>query len=93
MENKDSNSNKERRGKERGNYYSQESSRHANYPLLAREGGDKKETVLIEVSYRNGYNLNLLTRIYERASLVPAVAVTPVLKIYVVIAAAHRNSI
>ena len=35
------------------------------------------ETVLYEAGYRNGYNLNPLTRIYERASLVPAAAVIP----------------
>ncbi|KAM3715059.1 4-hydroxy-3-methylbut-2-en-1-yl diphosphate synthase (flavodoxin) [Dirofilaria immitis] len=45
------------------------------------------ETVLYEAGYRNGYNLNLLTRIYERASLVPAAAVIPALKVYIVIAA------
>ncbi|KAM3715459.1 UPF0313 protein [Dirofilaria immitis] len=39
------------------------------------------ETVLYEAGYRNGYNLNLLTRIYERASLVPAAAVIPALKV------------
>ena len=35
------------------------------------------ETVLFEVCHRNGYNLNPLTRIYWRASLVPAAAVIP----------------
>ena len=35
------------------------------------------ETVLFEVCNRNGYNLNPLTRIYWRASLVPAAAVIP----------------
>ncbi|VDN57794.1 unnamed protein product [Dracunculus medinensis] len=48
------------------------------------------ETVLIEAGYRNGYNLNLLTRTYERASLVPAAAVTPALKVYIVIAAVKK---
>ncbi|KAM3715047.1 tRNA/tmRNA (uracil-C(5))-methyltransferase [Dirofilaria immitis] len=49
------------------------------------------ETVLYEAGYRNGYNLNLLTRIYERASLVPAAAVIPALKVYIVIAALPGN--
>ena len=35
------------------------------------------ETVLYEARHRNGYNLNPLTRIYWRASLVPAAAVIP----------------
>ena len=35
------------------------------------------ETVLFEARHRNGYNLNPLTRIYWRASLVPAAAVIP----------------
>uniref|UniRef100_A8NQF6 Uncharacterized protein n=2 Tax=Brugia malayi TaxID=6279 RepID=A8NQF6_BRUMA len=48
------------------------------------------ETVLFEAGYRNGYNLNLLTRIYERASLVPAAAVIPALKVYIVIAAVKK---
>ena len=48
------------------------------------------ETVIIEAGYRNEYNLNLLTRIYERASLVPAAAVIPALKVYIVIAAVKK---
>jgi hypothetical protein len=48
------------------------------------------ETVLIEAGYRNGYNLNPLTRIYERASLVPAAAVIPALKVYIAIAAVKK---
>ena len=48
------------------------------------------ETVLFEAGYRNGYNLNPLTRIYERASLVPAAAVIPALKVYIVIAAVKK---
>ncbi len=35
------------------------------------------EMVLYEAHHRNGYNLNPLTRIYWRASLVPAAAVIP----------------
>ena len=48
------------------------------------------ETVLNEAGYRNEYNLNPLTRIYERASLVPAAAVIPALKVYIVIAAVKK---
>jgi hypothetical protein len=48
------------------------------------------ETVLYEAGYRNGYNLNPLTRIYERASLVPAAAVIPALKVYIAIAAVKK---
>ena len=48
------------------------------------------ETVLYEAGYRNGHNLNPLTRIYERASLVPAAAVIPALKVYIVIAAVKK---
>ena len=48
------------------------------------------ETDLFEVCHRNGYNLNPLTRIYERASLVPAAAVIPALKVYIVIAAVKK---
>ena len=48
------------------------------------------ETDLFEVCHRNGYNLNPLTRIYERASLVPAAAVIPALMAYIVIAAVKK---
>ena len=48
------------------------------------------ETDLYEACYRNGYNLNPLTRIYERASLVPAAAVIPALKVYIPIAAVKK---
>ena len=48
------------------------------------------ETDLFEVCHRNGYNLNPLTRIYERASLVPAAAVIPALNVYIVIAAVKK---
>ena len=48
------------------------------------------EAVLYEARYRNGYNLNPLTRTYERASLVPAAAVIPALKVYIVIAAVKK---
>ena len=48
------------------------------------------ETDLYEACYRNGYNVNPLTRIYERASLVPAAAVIPALLVYLVIAAVKK---
>ena len=48
------------------------------------------ESVLYEARYRNGYNLNPLTRTYERASLVPAAAVIPALKVYIAIAAVKK---
>ena len=48
------------------------------------------EAVLYEARYRNGYNLNPLTRTYERASLVPAAAVIPALKVYIAIAAVKK---
>ena len=41
-------------------------------------------------SYWNGYNLNSLTRTYERASLVPAAAVIPALKMYLTIVAVKK---
>ena len=51
---------------------------------------NNNETVFYEAGYRNGYNLNPSTRIYERASLVPAAAVIPALKVYIVIAAVKK---
>ena len=48
------------------------------------------EAVLYEARYRNGYNLNPLTRTYERASLVPAAAVIPALKVHRIIAAVKK---
>ena len=48
------------------------------------------ETDLYEACHRNGYNVNPLTRIYERASLVPAAAVIPALMAYIVIAAVKK---
>ena len=48
------------------------------------------ETVLFEAGYRNGYNLNPLTSIYERASLVPAAAVIPALKVHETIVAVKK---
>ncbi len=45
------------------------------------------EADLYEACYWNEHNVNALTRIYERASLVPAAAVIPALKVYIVIAA------
>ena len=46
--------------------------------------------VLFEAGYQNGYNLDLLTSIYERASLVPAAAVIPALKMHRTIAAVKK---
>ena len=48
------------------------------------------ETDLFEAGYRNENNLNPLMKIYERASLVPAAAVIPALKVYIVIAAVKK---
>jgi hypothetical protein len=48
------------------------------------------EAVLYEAGHRNGYNLNPLTSIYERASLVPAAAVIPALKMHRIIAAVKK---
>ena len=48
------------------------------------------ETDLYEACYRNENNLNPLMRTYERASLVPAAAVIPALKVYIVIAAVKK---
>jgi hypothetical protein len=48
------------------------------------------ETVLFEAGHRNGWNLNPLTSIYERASLVPAAAVIPALKMHRIIAAVKK---
>src|SRR5689334_13859729 len=48
------------------------------------------ETAPVGHSHRHGYNLNPLTRINERASLVPAAAVIPALKVYVIIAAVKK---
>src|SRR4051812_42461238 len=48
------------------------------------------EIVLYEADHRNGYNLNPLTSIYERASLVPAAAVIPALKMHRISAAVKK---
>jgi hypothetical protein len=48
------------------------------------------ETVLFETRYRNENNSNPLTRIYERASLVPAAAVIPALEVYIIAAAVKK---
>ena len=45
------------------------------------------EAVLYEDCYRNENNPNLLSRIYQRASLVPAAAVIPALKVYTTVVA------
>ena len=70
---------------------SKEGSRHANYPLPARGGSDENnEAVLYEARHRNGYNLNPLTRIYWRASLVPAAAVIPAPIAYIKVVAVKK---
>ena len=48
------------------------------------------EADLYEACYWNEHNVNALTRIYERASLVPAAAVIPALKVYIVLAAVKK---
>ena len=48
------------------------------------------ETVLIEARYWNEYNPNLLTRIYWRASLVPAAAVIPAPIAYIKVVAVKK---
>ena len=48
------------------------------------------ESVLSEVGHWNGYNLDNLTSIYERASLVPAAAVIPALVIHRIIVAVKK---
>ncbi len=48
------------------------------------------ETVLFEVRHWNGYNLNPLTRIYWRASLVPAAAVIPAPIAYIKVVAVKK---
>ena len=60
---------------------------HSRYEEVVTKNN---ETVLNEAGYRNEYNLNPLTRIYERASLVPAAAVIPALKVYIVIVAVKK---
>jgi hypothetical protein len=48
------------------------------------------KAVLYEASHWNGYNTNPLTSINERASLVPAAAVIPALKMHRTIAAVKK---
>jgi hypothetical protein len=48
------------------------------------------KAVLYEAGHWNGYNLNPLTSINERASLVPAAAVIPALKVHRIIAAVKK---
>ena len=48
------------------------------------------KAVLYEASHWNGYNTNPLTSINERASLVPAAAVIPALKMHRIIAAVKK---
>jgi hypothetical protein len=48
------------------------------------------KTVLFEVCHWNGYNPNPLTRIYWRASLVPAAAVIPAPIAYIKVVAVKK---
>jgi hypothetical protein len=48
------------------------------------------EAVLFEVCHRNGNNLNPLSRIYWRASLVPAAAVIPAPIAYIKVVAVKK---
>lgn len=48
------------------------------------------ETVLYEVGHWNGYNLDILTSTYRRASLVPAAAVIPAPVMYRIIVAVKK---
>ncbi len=48
------------------------------------------EAVVSDGRHRNGYNINPLTRIYWRASLVPAAAVIPAPEVYANIAAVKK---
>ena len=57
---------------------SKEGSRRANYPILTQGGSDNKYQFWATWSGNwNEYNVNALTRIHWRASLVPAAAVIP----------------
>jgi hypothetical protein len=71
---------------------SKDSSRRENYPLLTLSEvvTRNNKAVLIEVGYWNGYNLDNLTSINERASLVPAAAVIPALVMYRIIVAVKK---
>ncbi|KAF4529571.1 hypothetical protein B566_EDAN017722 [Ephemera danica] len=68
---------------------SKEGSRRANYPIPVRGGSDEKYGYGTQQRLRNSneYNLNPLTRINWRASLVPAAAVTPAPEAYIKVVA------
>ncbi|XP_018646751.1 hypothetical protein Smp_095400 [Schistosoma mansoni] len=61
---------------------SKDGSRRENYPLLVRGGSNEKYIYGIQSRLRNSneYNLNPLTRTNQKASLMPAAAVTPASK-------------
>jgi hypothetical protein len=60
---------------------------HSRYEEVVTKNN---EVVLYEAHHRNGYNSNPLTSINERASLVPAAAVIPALKMHRTIAAVKK---
>ena len=67
---------------------SKEGSRRANYPILTQGGSDKKYQYEASLLCNwNENNLNLLTSIHWRASLVPAAAVIPAPIAYIKIVA------
>ena len=67
---------------------SKEGSRRANYPILTQGGSDKKYQYKAYMSCNwDEYNLNRVTSINWRASLVPAAAVIPAPIAYIKIVA------
>ena len=70
---------------------SKEGSRRVNYPILTQGGSDKKYRCgAFGFCNRNEYNLNPLTRINWRASLVPAAAVIPAPRAYIKVVAVKK---
>src|ERR1700728_171819 len=68
---------------------SKEGSRRANYPILT-QGQEITLPGLFRSGNWNEYNLNPLTRIHWRASLVPAAAVIPAPIAYIKVAAVKK---
>ena len=67
---------------------SKEGSRRVNYPILIKGGSDKKYQYKAYSLYNwDEYNLNRVTSINWRASLVPAAAVIPAPIAYIKIVA------
>ena len=69
---------------------SKEGSRRANYPILTQGGSDNTYQCGALPCNWNEYNLNLLTRTYWRASLVPAAAVIPAPTAYINVVAVKK---